>query len=505
VRNSERLDARIIDTPLTSRGVAAVAAGAELRLSATAGRRIAHARALVEVIVDQGIRAYGVNTGVGALCDTLLDRAQLKDLSRNIVMSHACGVGDPLSVQHTRAIMAAAINNFAHGGSGVRPVVVERLLDLLNANLIPVVPRSGSIGYLTHMAHIALVLLGEGTVHGPDGIITARAALELLGTDVLQLEAKEGLSLVNGSADSTGLACVALDRLVTLLDWADIVAAMTIENLGYGIAAYSTETLAFSASENVRGVGARLTHLLCGSELMVGAAPRTQDAMSLRAVPQVHGAVRGCFGITVEMVDRELASVTDNPIVAGSLDMPTVHAGAHAIATGLALSLDSLAIAVAKIAAMSERRIDRLVNPLVSALPAFLAAAAGASSGFMIAQYTALALASENRRLAAPSSLDGGVSSALQEDEIPHTTAGALRLLEIIANFETILSIELLVAAQAYEFKDARQRRASATDQVYRQFRDVVPRYADDRPLATDIQSAVRFLRERPPDSLRSS
>jgi histidine ammonia-lyase len=346
------------------------------------------------------------------------------------------------------------------------------------------------------MSHIALVLLGEGTVHTASGSIGAREALAQLGTDVLELEAKEGLSLVNGSPDTTGLACIALGQLSTLLDWADIIAAMTFENIGHGIAAYSPDTLRFSASENIRRAGARLSQLLTGSEIIAAAQARTQDAMSLRAVPQVHGAVRGCFSATVEMVDRELASVTDNPIVAGSVQSPTVHSGAHAIATGLALSLDGLAIAVAKIAAMSERRIDRLVNPLVSGLPAFLAKAAGASSGFMIAQYTALALASENRRLAAPSSLDGGVSSGLQEDEIPHATAGALRLLKIIENFATILSIELLAAAQAYEYKDPNKARARATDRVYRAFREVVTSYADDRPLAVDIQSAAQFLRQ---------
>jgi histidine ammonia-lyase len=490
------LKTEVIDAPLTSQAVAAVAAGATLQLSPPASRRIAHARALVDVIVDQGIRAYGVNTGVGALCDTLLNKDQLRDLSRNIVMSHACGVGDPLSVAQTRAIMACAINNFAHGGSGVRPVVVERLVALLNANLIPVVPRSGSIGYLTHMAHIALVLLGEGTVHSGAGNISAREALTLLGTNALELEAKEGLSLVNGTPDTTGLACIALEQLANLLEWADIIAAMTFENIGHGIGAYSADTLRFSASEDVRRAGTRLTALLSGSDRVAGAELRTQDAMSLRAVPQVHGAVRGCFSATVEMVDRELASVTDNPIVAGSLDNPGVYAGAHAIATGLALSLDGLAIAVAKIAAMSERRIDRLVNPLVNGLPPFLATAAGATSGFMIAQYTALALASENRRLAAPSSLDGGVSSGLQEDEIPHATTGALRLLKIIENFEVILSIELLAAAQASEYQQANEGRAKTTERVYRQLREVVRSYSDDRPLAADIQSAVQFLRQ---------
>jgi histidine ammonia-lyase len=490
------LNTQVIDTPLTFQQVAAVAAGAQLRLSAQARRRVMHARAIVEIIVERNIRAYGVNTGVGALCDTLLDRAQLRTLSRNILMSHASGVGDPLSVEQTRAIMACAINNFAHGGSGVRLEIVDRLMGLLNANLIPVVPRDGSIGYITLMAHIAIVLVGEGMVRSPGGgTMSGRQALKSLGTDELVLEAKEGLSLINGSPDTTGLASVALERLSSLLDWADIIAAMTFENIGHSVMAYAPEALRFSASENIQRVGSRLTESLAGSKMLAGAQVRTQDAMSLRAVPQVHGAVRGCFGATVEMVNLELASVTDNPIVAGSLETPEVYSGAHAIATGLALTLDALTIAVAKIAAMSERRIDRMVNPLVSDLPAFLAFAPGSSSGFMIAQYTALSLASENRRLAAPSSLDGGVSSGLQEDEIPHATTGALRLLRVIENFETILSIELLAAAQAYEFKD-RKGRARTTDRIYRKLREVVRPYSDDRPIASDIHMAVQLLRQ---------
>jgi histidine ammonia-lyase len=486
---------RIIEASLTSQDVAAVAGGAWLRLSHPAQDRIAHAGALVDVIVERGLRCYGVNTGVGALADVLVDQAQQSALSHNILMSHACGVGEPLPVKETRAVMACAINNFAHGASGVRPVVVDRLLALLNANFIPLVPRLGSIGYITYMAHIALVLIGAGSVRCVDGVISGAEALQRLAVPPLVLAAKEGLSLVNGTPDTSGLASVALERLSRLLGWADVVAAMTFENIGHNPAVYAPEALRFTASEAVSETGRRLSRLLSGSEVLSQARTRTQDAMSLRAVPQVHGAVRESLAAGVRAVDRELASVTDNPIVAGTLDAPVAYAGAFAIASALALSLDALAIAVAKIAAMSERRIDRMVNPLVSGLPPFLARDAGVSSGFMIAQYTALGLVSENRRLAAPSSLDGGVSSGLQEDEIPHATTGALRLLTIVDNLETILAIELLAAAQCYEFQDPTLARAPATDAIYRSLRKVIAPYADDRPLATDVAAAIDFLR----------
>jgi histidine ammonia-lyase len=493
------MSVQIDGTALSWQAVAAVAAGAPLGLSGAAFARIAHARALVDVIAERRLRCYGVTTGVGALCDVLVDSSQHNALSYNILMSHACGVGDPLSIGATRAIMASAINNFAHGHSGVRVVVVERLLELLNCGLIPLVPRAGSIGYLTHMAHISLVLVGQGAVRAGTGVIDGAEALQRLAAAPLVLQAKEGLSLVNGTADSTGLACVALSRLSRLLNWADIVAAMTFENIGHQPAAFSQQALRFQRSESITSTGATLTGLLAGSALLAQAATRTQDALSLRAIPQVHGAVRDCCEATAAVVDRELGSVTDNPIVAGTLQAPEVYAGAYAVASALAQSLDSLAIATAKIAAMSERRIDRLMNPQLSGLPAFLVTTAGVSSGFMIAQYTALALAADNRRLAAPSSLDGGVSSAMQEDEISHSSAGALRALQIVDNFERILAIELLAACQAYELQPPRLARASATDAVYRSLRARIGPYADDRPLAGDIEAAVDVLQQAAP------
>ena len=488
----------LVDAPLTWQGVAAVAAGARVSLSVAARERMAHARALVEAIVARGLRCYGVNTGVGALCDVLVDEAQQSALSHRIVMSHACGVGEPLSVSETRAIMACAINNFARGYSGIRPIVVERLAALLDAGLIPVVPRAGSIGYLSHMAHVALVLIGAGQVHGPRGTLTGREALDRLALAPLVLEAKEGLSLVNGTPCATGLACVALERAHRLLDWADVVAAMTFENAGRQLQSFAPEALRFRVSDGIAATGARLNALLAGSGILAHGTTRTQDAMSLRAVPQVHGAARDFLAAITAVVERELSSVTDNPIIAGAPAAPVVHPEVHAIGTALAIAMDTLAIAMAKVAATSERRIDRLVNPLVSGLPAFLSADAGVSTGFMVAQCTTLSLAVENRRLCAPASLDGGVSSGLQEDEIPHATPAALKALKVIENLETILAIELLAAAQAYEFQDPARTRAQATDAVYRRLREHVRAYADDRPLASDFAAAIALMRQVP-------
>lgn len=483
---------------LSWREVAAIAGGARLSLAESAWARIAHARALLEVIVERGTRCYGVNTGVGASCDLVVPRESQLALSRNIVMSHACGVGEPLGRRETRAIMAAAINNFAHGRSGVRAIIVEHLAALLAADLIPVVPRQGSIGYLTHMAHIALVLLGFGQATGEGAPISGAEALRRAGLAPLILEAKEGLSLVNGTPCVTGLACVALERLQRLLDWSDVIAAMSFENVGSQLGAFAPAVIALRGSAGMAHSAACLTALTQGSQILAQARQRTQDALSLRAVPQVHGAVRDRLREIAELVDRELGAATDNPILAGTLEAPLVYSEAHPIATAMAMAMDSLSIAAAKLAAMSERRIDRLLNPLVSGLPGFLAAAGGVASGLMIAQYTALSLVSENRRLAAPASLDGGVSSGLQEDEIPHSTPAALKALQVLDNLQTVLGIELMAASQAYELQPPALARAAGTDRVYRQFRQRVKAYADERPLGEDIARAAQHLDQAP-------
>ena len=486
----------LLDRSLSWRQVGEVAEGAPLVLSDGAQQRIRAARTLVEAVVRKGIRAYGVNTGVGALCDVVVDESKQAELSRNIVMSHAVGVGPPLGVPEVRAIMAAAVNNFAHGFSGLRLDVVDRLLALLAHDCVPEVPAQGSVGYLTHMAHIALVLIGEGRALSRGRSVSGTEALQSMHLAPLGLGAKEGLSLVNGTPCATGLSAIALMRTQRLLDRADVIAAMTFENLQGQIAAFDADALGLRVSPGVRQVGERLRTLLRGSAILrQSAGRRTQDPLSLRAVPQVHGAARDLFSHAAQVVDDELASVTDNPVVVGTPDEPRALSGANAVGAALGLNMDSLGIAVAEIAAMSERRMDRLVNPLVSDLPAFLATDDGAGSGFMIAQYTAVSLSADNRRLAAPASLDGGVTSGLQEDHLSHATPAALKLLKIIDNAEIILAIELLAAAQAYELRRDSLSRAAQTDAVYRKVRALIPQFRDDRPLGADIQRARELLK----------
>lgn len=489
-------DTVVLDKALTSDDIAAIAGGAHLVLGEPAHRRIDNARSIVNALVDQGIRGYGINTGVGALCDVIIGREDQSALSRNLLFSHSCGVGEPLGRVETRAIMAAQINNFAHGYSGVRLEIVDILLALLNSDMLPLIPSRGSVGYLTHAAAVGLVLIGAGECRNDDKIMSGAEALRALGLKPLMLQAKEGLSLVNGTPCATGLAALAVTRLTKLADWADAAAAVTYENLGAQSDPFAEKPLALRKSEGLQQVGHNLRRLLVGSALLAEAAgKRTQDPLSLRAVPHVHGAVRDALVQTRGVVDRELASVTDNPTVGGSAEAPEVHSQAHAVGAALGLAMDSLATAAAELAAISERRIDRLVNPLVSGLPAFLAAGSGVESGFMIIQYTAAALVAENRRLAMPASLDGGITSALQEDILTHATPAAGKALAILDNLETVLAIELTAAAQAYDLQTSSAAKADMTEALYRRVRHETAFYRDDRPLNVEIRNVQKMLK----------
>lgn len=492
----------LLDGPCTWSQVVSVARGEPLQLSRAAWTRIEEAAARVATLVERGDRAYGITTGVGALADHVVDRDSQSRLSRNIVLSHACGVGPPLDDMAVRAIMAAQVSNFAHGYSGVRPVIVAHLLSMLEHGATPVVPSLGSAGYLTHCAHIASTLIGHGEVRLRGEALPSGVALERIGLVPLVLGAKEGLSLVNGTACSTGLACLALARASRALDWVDATAALTLEALGCQLGAFDADVLALRRSAGLQDVGATLRKRLSGSASLQSAqGARTQDALSLRAIPHVHGMARDVLAQVGRVVDEELASVTDNPAVLGSPSAPQVASQAHAVAPALAHALDSCAIALAQVAAMSERRTDRLVNPLVSGLPAFLASDPGTGSGLMIAQYTACALAAECRRLAAPASLDGGVTSALQEDFLAHPTAAAMKLLSLLDRLEQVVAIELVAACEAQDAAGLAGRRSPANEQLHAFVRRSITRYADDRPLGPVLEQAATFVRMKVADS----
>lgn len=488
-----------LDNTASWRDISRIATGQTMGLSPEAWKRISTAAEIVERIVESGVRAYGINTGVGALSDTVVDPDQQSRLSRNILLSHAAGVGPLLDPEGVRAIIAAQIANFAHGHSGVRPQIVSHYLAFLENNLIPDVPSRGSVGYLSHNAAIALLLIGEGSATIGGQRVQGVEALESIGLLPLVLRAKEGLSLVNGSACATGLSAHALARAEHMLEWADAVAALTLEAAGCQMTAFREDVIALRPSRGMATVAASLRQRLAGSGLVSAAeGRRTQDALSLRAVPHAHGAARDVFDETARVVDQELASATDNPAISGTVDLPVVSSQAHAVAPSLALAADSLSVAIAQITMMSERRLDRLVNPLVSGLPPFLASDAGSHSGFMIAQYTAAGLSNEARRLSVPASTDGGITSGLQEDFLANPTAAAMKLHAILDIAEYVFSIELMAAAQAHDLVSPKAARAEGTELIHRLIRTKVRHYNDDRPLTADIEALRLLIRSSP-------
>ena len=480
------------EAALTLGEVARIAGGEALALAPAVWDGLARARAVVDAVVAGGIPAYGVNTGVGALVDTAVDAGSLATLSRNLLMSHACALGEPLPDEWVRAIVAAQVNNFAHGASGIRPETVALMVALLERDCVPVVPRQGSVGYLAHMAHIALVLIGEGEARFGGERLPGAAALARAGLAPLVLGAKEGLSLINGSPCATGLASLAMARAARLVEVVDAVAAMSCAALGANPIAFDAAAMDLRRCPGLRQSASRLRGWLARTDGTDGG--RLQDALSLRAIPHVHGAARVALAHCAGVVNDELASVTDNPAVLGTPEAPRVLSQAHAVAPSLAIALDHAGVALAHLGMIAERRLDRMVNPLVSGLPSFLAGEAGVGSGFMIAQYSAAALVGENRRLAAPASLDGGVTSGLQEDYLAQPTAAALKLLALVGNVERIVGIELVAAAQAIDLAGVTMPPGVAA--LHAAVRAAVPRYADDQPLAPLLERGAALVRE---------
>ncbi|KJV45312.1 histidine ammonia-lyase [Pantoea sp. BL1] len=468
---------------------------AELTLSASAWQRIAQGREIVEQIVASGHIAYGINTGLGALCNITLPEEQLSQLSRNTLLSHACGVGPLLAREQVRAILCAAIANYSHGKSGVSVALVQHLLALLNHQITPQVPSQGSVGYLSHMAHIGLALIGVGDVEYQQQIVPAGQALTQAGLTPYRPGAKEGLSLVNGTPCMTGLSCLALDDAARLLDWADVTGAMSFEALRGQLVAFDAEVIALKASPGMQVSGLRLRQLLSDSPLLAkSVGVRTQDALSLRSMPQVHGASRDQFDHAARQVNTELNACTDNPLVLGTVDNWRVVSQANPHGESVAMAADVLAIAMAEVGSIAERRLDRLVNPLVSGLPAFLVAQPGVNSGMMIAQYVAASLCAENRQLAQPAVLDNYVTSGLQEDHLSLGTGAALKLLKLVGNVWQILAIEYLLAAQALDFHGEAEL-AEGTKQALRRLRAVVANWQEDRWLAPEIARAVEVMK----------
>jgi histidine ammonia-lyase len=469
--------------------------GRRVHLSPRATKRMAAAYRVIQAVVARPDPVYGVTTGFGKFADKRISPSDISRLQVNLLRSHAAGVGEPLTREETRGLLLLRANVLARGYSGVRPRVVESLLTLLNRDILPVVPCRGSVGAsgdLAPLAHLSLVLIGEGEAVVNGKRLAGRAALARARLSPLRLEAKEGLSLVNGTQAMLSLGLLMLRRCDALIETADVAGALSVEALKGTPVAFEPRIQRLRPYRGQLIVAENLRALMAGSTIRTShlTCPRVQDAYSLRCMPQVHGAVRDAVEYVRATLEIEINSVTDNPIVFAEDE--AVVSGGNFHGQPLGLVLDYLAIAITELASISERRIERLTNPEYGDLPPFLSPRPGLHSGFMLAQVTAAALASENKVLSHPASVDSIPTSGNQEDHVSMGMGSALKLRQILENAEHILAIELLCAAQGVDFHRPLQP-GGGSRSALRLIRRRVAHLYEDRVLADDI-AAVRSL-----------
>ncbi len=481
--------------------VVAIARGdAQVLLSDSSRARVEQARKVVEQIVDEGRTVYGVNTGFGKLSDVHIERSQLRELQLNLVRSHSCGVGAPLSEAESRALLLLRANVLAEGFSGCRPVLIETLIAMLNRGVTPVIPEKGSVGAsgdLAPLAHLALTVIGEGEAFYRGERMAGAAAMQRAEIEPLELEAKEGIALLNGTQAMVAVGGLALHRAERVARLADVAGAMTLEAVRGTPVAFDERIHAARPHPGQIEVAAHLRELLRDSEIRQSHLendPRVQDAYSLRCMPQVHGAIRGALQHAVEIVEIETGSATDNPLVFA--ETGEVLSGGNFHGAPLALSFDYAAIAMTDLMSITERRIDRLVNPDANdTLPPFLTSQAGAASGFMMMQIVAAALLSEARVLAHPASVDNVPTDGGKEDHVSMGMTAATKLRSIVDNAELITAIELITAAEGLEYRAPLQP-GRGVKHAYEIVRQYVPRLTSDRAMSGEIEMIAKAIRE---------
>jgi histidine ammonia-lyase len=492
-------------TPLALERIAAVARrGARVELGGDAADRMAASRAVIEAVIAGGADApavYGVNTGFGALAEVRVSPDEIRDLQRNLVRSHAAGVGAPLRRDQTRAMMLLRAAVLARGHSGARPEVARLLCQMLATGVHPVIPARGSVGAsgdLAPLAHLALSMIGEGEAELDGEVMPAAAALVRAGLRPIELAAKEGLTLLNGTQHMTAVGALTVHDARHTLNVANIAGAMSLEALKGTARAFDRRILEVRGQPGQLAVGRTLARLLEDSEIAESHRDcgKVQDPYSLRCMPQVHGATLDLVEFARQVLEREAGGSTDNPLVFVDPDAPhggEILSGGNFHGQPVALVLDAATMAVAELASISERRIEQLVNPaLSSGLPPFLAPQSGLNSGFMIAQVSAAALVSENKILAHPASVDSIPSSAGREDHVSMGATAALKLDQVHDHVRTVLAIELLAAAQGLDLRRPLEP-ARLLKKAHAHVRQVVPPMMTDRPIYSDIR-AVRAL-----------
>jgi len=480
--------------------IAAVAFGDEhVAISPLARQRIVASRKVIEEIVARDAVVYGVNTGFGKLSDVRVPKNQLRQLQLNLVRSHACGIGEPLSESEVRAMMLLRANVLTLGFSGIRSDVIELLCEMLNRRLYPVVPEKGSVGAsgdLAPLAHLALSVIGEGEVFFEGQRMATAEAFRLAKLKSVELEAKEGLALLNGTQAMHAVGGLALLRAQRLARVADVSGAMSLEALKGTPVAFDPRLQDARPHPGQKAAAEHLLSLLEGSEIRQSHLtddPRVQDAYSLRCMPQVHGGVRGALAHCEDVLLIESASATDNPLVFA--EAGDVISGGNFHGAPLAFAFDYAAVALTDLMSISERRIDRLVNPDKSeGLPAFLAQRPGVESGFMIAHVAAASLVNEARVLAHPASVDNITTSGGKEDHVSMGMTSGLKLRSIVDLAENLLAIELLAAAEGLEYRRP-LKAGRGVERAYSAVRKVAPPLTQDRPLSGDIAAVAEAIR----------
>lgn len=473
--------------------LAAIAAGTRVAIAPAALKRVERASDLVAAVLERGEAVYGLTTGVGDQYSAAVDPTSIAAAQLGMLRSHASGLGAPHDEPAVRAIMAAMLAALAQGRSGVGSTMLLRLAELLNRRITPWAPSQGSVGYLTATAHIGLVLFGHGRAWFDGELLDGAEALRRAGLEVVEPGPREGHALISGTYEITGIGALAAHAARALVDVADVAGGLSLEALRGNERSFDARVQQARPHPGQVATAARLRHLLDGSEILAANVEhRLQDALSLRCIPQVHGAVRDALDYVERVLEIEINAVTDNPVFVIEDDALVALPNGNGHGAPTALALDVLAIALAELSTMSQARSDRLTNRHLSELPAFLVPDASAASGFMIPPYAAAAMAAENRALAAPATVHTVSTCAGQEDHVSMGTTAAMQARTATANAAGIIAIELLCAAQAADFH-APLRPGRGTRAAHAAIREVVAFRHADREMAPDIE-AVRDL-----------
>lgn len=459
-------------------------------------KKIEDSRKVVDKFVKEEKIVYGVTTGFGELCNIFISNDKAETLQRNLIKSHACGVGNPLDIETVRAIMLLRVNSLIKGYSGIRLSTLNTLIEMINKKVHPVIPEKGSLGAsgdLAPLAHMVLPMIGEGEAYYNGERLSGREAMILAGIDTVSLMAKEGLALINGTQVMTAIAVLNIYDSIELSKIADIVSSVTFESLNGIIDAFDEKVHKLRPHKGQINTASNLRRMLENSKMVSHQGQlRVQDAYSLRCIPQVHGASKDSINYVKDVLETEMNSVTDNPLIFTNEEEAISAGNFHG--QPIALSMDFLSIALSEIANISERRIERMVNPTLSGLSPFLIEKSGLNSGFMLVQYSAASLVSENKILSHPASVDSIPSSANQEDHVSMGTIAARKTRNILNNVRKVLAMELLCACQALDLRGIKGL-GKGTKIVYEMIREQIPKITEDKIMYVDINKCEEILK----------